>query len=323
LATNAVAIIPPAGPGHLRWADDAAVRLHHHDVVGEAAGAQLAVQPGHVAVDRAPEEAVRDRGVGTRILAHLRRDLVRQRQRQIGIEGTKNLGRARLVRRVPPAEQEREGDRLDALFFHQNAGGLANPRLVERHDDRAAVVDALVDAFDRLPRHQRLRLGHVGDVLDFHLVEPVDAADGAHHVDRILEAARRDQPDLGTAAIDQRVGRDRRAVLEHARTLEELARAQAQRLGCHLDRVDHALREILRRRRRFVDRHSPIGMQHDDVREGAARIDTDDEPVFPGLGFGRLDSGLTRQRHVGHLPSFSALFRHLRRPSEIVFHFGF
>ena len=112
-----------ADAGHLLGPDDAAVRLHHHDVVLEAGLLELAVQARDVTVDGAPQEAVGDRGVGAGEFAHLRRNAMRQgdRQRAVGIELAGDLGHRVLVRRVHPAEQEADGDGVDALMVDQFA----------------------------------------------------------------------------------------------------------------------------------------------------------------------------------------------------------
>jgi hypothetical protein len=99
--------------------------------------------------------------------------------------------------------QERDGHRLDAAGAHL-VGQLADLARDERPLDRAIGQHALVELEPPAAPHQRARHLEV-DVVQ---IVAVLAAD----LDRITEAARRDQRRARAAPLDQRVGHQGRAV---------------------------------------------------------------------------------------------------------------
>src|SRR2546430_1191330 len=80
--------------------------------------------------------------------------------------------------------------------------------------------------------------------------------------EQVLEAARRHQDHPRPAPLEQRVGRDRRAVHQ------ELHGGRQQ-----LDRPEHRHRRILRRRGYLADGDRAVGRDGDQVGEGAADVD--------------------------------------------------
>ena len=108
-----------------------------------------------------------------------------------------------LVRRVGKAVQKADRDALDAERG-EPVGQRIDRLLVERRHDPAARVDPLRHDKAQAARHQRRRQVDI----DVVLLEAVLVPD----LDRVAEPLGRDQRGPGALALDDRVGRQRRAV---------------------------------------------------------------------------------------------------------------
>jgi hypothetical protein len=177
-------------------------------------------------------------------------------------------GGAPLMRGVGVAVQEADRDRVDALGL-ELARGRAHRRLVERLDFAAVRRQPPGDLEDALGRHRALGLlppEHVGAARD---VLPAD-------LEHVAEAHRGDESGRGALALEDHVGRDRRAV-QHARDRLRVSARLRHRIR---DAVDEAERRVLRRRRRLRRDH-PAGrrIEQRHVRERAAGIDADEQRV--------------------------------------------
>lgn len=153
---------------------------------------------------------------------------------------------------------EADRDRTEALLRYL-VGEEFQRRLVQRLQFLALGVHAALDREAILARNQRLRQADAEIVL----LEPVLGP----HLDDVAKAFRRHEGGARAPALDQRIGRKRRAVDDQV----ELARGNAG-LGCDdLDAVEDGLLglRIGRQHLRRVDRATHI---QDDVREGPADI---------------------------------------------------
>ena len=138
------------------------------------------------------------------------------------------------------------------------------------------MVDALVDAADELAGDDSgNRLVVQQEVVDLILVEAGDLLLDPAHEERVLVAARRDEPGDRAGVREERVRRDRRAVAEARRLPEELLDGHAQVLRGARDAVHDADREVLRRRRGFRRCDRPAIVDDDAVGESAAGVDAD------------------------------------------------
>src|SRR5581483_920480 len=139
--------------------------------------------------------------------------------------------------------------------------------LVERLELPPVRPDAAADLEDALRRHGTLRL------------DPGEQAGAARHVlaadlEHVLEAGGGDERGRSTLALQDEVGRDRRAVEDAGdiaagkpRDLQHLGNAVAETAG-----------GVVRRRRRLRGPEpSGGGIEQRDVGERAARVDADDD----------------------------------------------
>ena len=145
--------------------------------------------------------------------------------------------------------------------------------------DFALIVDALRDLFDEAPPHKGLRFAHRGKVCRFFVGKPVGNA-APHHEQGVGESLGGNQAGLRAGAGDERVLADGAGVKEKSGgTKNFIGAGQAEvprRVG---DRVDRALGEIIRRRKRFADGDFAALAQDDAVGKSSADVDADD--VFP------------------------------------------
>src|SRR5439155_26352768 len=132
------------------------------------------------------------------VLAHLRRDLRRQRDRQVGPLPGEDVAGRDLVRRIGEAVEEADGDALDALGLEQRQQGF-DRGAVERQQHLAGGTAPLLHRQAKATRHQWRRLVEKDVVL-------LEAARGAYF-DAVAESGRREQRGRGGFALDQAVGR--------------------------------------------------------------------------------------------------------------------
>lgn len=90
---------------------------------------------------------------------------------------------------------------------------------------------------------------------------------------RVAEAFGREEGGAGGAARHHRVGRARRAVDQYRGTPKQRARREAELAGDDLERRRHAVENPLVHGQCLADVHLPIAVEHDDIREGSARVD--------------------------------------------------
>ena len=144
-------------------------------------------------------------------------------------------------------------------------GEPANRGFVERRAHAAVGADALRDRQPQRARHQRLGL------VDQQIVLVVAVL--VRHFERVTETLSGEEGDLGAAALDHGVGRERGSVHDHSdRIRRELSRAQQLR-----DAIEHGAFRRLRRGQKLEAELARSMLQHE-IREGPADINS--EPRF-------------------------------------------
>ena len=164
---------------------------------------------------------------------------------------------AGLVGGVHERVEERHGDGADPALA-ELARSLADVVLLEGSEHRPLVIDALAHGQHIAARHERGGGVPVG-VEQVGTVRPASA----EHVPHPLGCH---QSGVGAVALDDRVGRDRGAVLER----RELLRGY----GCLVECIEDALDELRRRRRGLDgDDFMRLLVVGDEVGEGSADVD--------------------------------------------------
>ena len=229
---------PPAGPDSTVWtgisvAASRLIRPPSERTTCRPAVAPSSARPSRrleqIALQRGRHVGVDDRGRRALVLAELGQDLRRDRQRQVWRDLGGDGGDPLLVRWVRERVHQRDAQRGDAVVA-QLDDRLAHRVLVELADDLAVAVDPLAGLTDVLQRDERLGL-----VVD-HEAEQRAGGPRLGEVQQVAEAVRGDQADARAAALEHRVGRDRRAVQD----LVELGCLDARLLGDQGDALQDA-----------------------------------------------------------------------------------
>ncbi len=279
---------------------EAAARDHQIDGTPQAGGMQIHFQPGEVAGDDGLHIRVGASGAEALVLAHLGRDLARQRHwngRQLLLQ---QLAHAALVRAIGIAVQKADRDAFDFLRA-QGGDRLQHRALIERQQHRAVGRDALAHRQPPLARYQRRRLLQVEVVL-------LEAALGAE-LDRVAKALGGQERGARALALDQRVGREGGAVDDDL----DVTGTNPGRFERGADALEHRL---LGRRRRGEDLDRPLPRLPlgDHVGEGTANVDGD--TIAPGLwvmasgkrALASAFSGVTPQaQNTGSSPGATAI----------------
>ena len=285
-------IAPPAGPLSTRrigkrQAVSIVVRpppdIIRNTGAGDADAAQPARQLAQIARHQRLHVGVGDRGGEALPLAHLRRDLAGQRDRDVRQFLGEDVAHAAFVRGIDEGVQEADGDAFDALALQRGHQG-AHGGVVERQQHVALVVQPLRDRQAQMARHQRLGQDDVEVVL-------VVTAFVAHR-DDVAKALGRQQRGARALALDHRVGGERGAVDHDADVGGRDARG--------LEDVAHARHHALFRRGwrgQHLGREAPAVVLERKVGEGAADVDGKSSRRHPVLGtMGRTGSEPVRPR---------------------------
>ena len=180
---------------------------------------------------------------------------------EAGQKRLQDLRRAPLMRGIAPAMQEADRDGRGRAVDAR--GGRLHRLFIERRQDGAVGLQALRHFEAQRTRHQGRR-SH-----EARIVEAGQHAPRAADLDGVAKALRRDERDRAALALQQRVGRHRRAVRDAREPLERRhGRAQARH---------DAVRLIGRRRRHLAERDRAVAIEHHQVGERAPDIDADDQ----------------------------------------------
>ncbi len=191
----------------------AAAALHHQQLGLDPAAAQPFLDRAEVLLDDRLDPGVDHDGAGPVVLAELRDDVGRQRDRHVRALLAQDRPDPILVDGVGVGVQQADRDRLDAEPG-ERPGDRPDRVLVERDEHVAVPVEPLRDPEAQRPRDERDRLGE----LDVVQRRPDLAAD----LEDVAEALGRDQRGPRDLALDDRVGR-------HGRAMDDVA--QAGRVG--------------------------------------------------------------------------------------------
>ncbi len=224
------------------------------------------------------EIGVEQGGGEARPFADARQHLARQRHVHAGAFLRNDRARLVLVARIHEGEEVADRDRFDRRGF-QLARGLPHRLGVERHQHVAQIVRALGNLPGAALRRDRRRPFEV-------IVEQVAVArlvlDFLHRAIALGDQ----QPHLGAAHLQQRVGGDGGAVREEADVAgRDAARDEARHA------VEHAERGIPGRARNLLDQQVAVsGVEQHQV--GVRAADVDAEPVTGGGHGWRNSSGV-------------------------------
>ena len=247
---------------------ESAVGLHEH----ERGIADLGSDPVDVAAQDRRQVGVDHRGVAPPHQLHQRADLVADRdlgEADLPAQGGDPL----LVAGVAVAVHEQDGDRAVA-GLEGGADVLFRTGEIERRLHRAVGHDPLVDLDD--PAVEQLRQHDVA--------REQARADLVGDAQRVGEALCDDQKGALALALEQGVGRHRRAHLHGVDPLRRnrLAGTQAQHVPDALDRrVGIALRVL---RQQLVGREPPVRRLRHHVGKGAAPVDPELPAASGGVG---------------------------------------
>jgi hypothetical protein len=227
---------------------------------------QAAIEVGDVVDQHRLEIRIDQRGRHARPFADARQHLARQRDMELRTFRLDQRAGFLLMRRVHEREQVADRDRFDPGRV-ELACGAAHRLAIEPHEHAAFVVAALGNLPGQALRRDRERLG-------VEIVEQVAVARLVLDFLHGAEALGDEEPDLGAAHLQERVGGDGGAMGE-----KRDARGRDAALGETRHAVEHTERRILRRARHLLDHHlSGRGIEQDQVRVGAAHIDT--QPIL-------------------------------------------
>ncbi len=257
--------------------DRAAAALRDLKRLRVAGFLQLPVQVAQVFRHHRPDVGVQRGRRDALVLAPLGSDIGRAADEQIRSDLPDHLLHALFVPRKLERPEKTHGDGLDAGFDQALDRGLGFG-LVQRNDHLAEAVDALRHALDQALGHDRHRLLAGGEVNHLGDIARGDAARAAHDVDRVLVAPRRDQADARAFSLDQRVRADRGAVGEHRDLAAELFEREAEPLGRHAHRGEHALGEIGWGGRGFRRGDVAVTIEDHAIGESAADVHSDQKP---------------------------------------------
>lgn len=246
---------------------DAAAGGDEIDGAAELLDLQGIRHAGEVAVDQGLHIGVGDRGGRALIFADLRTYRGRHRHGDAGHFLTEDRGGAALMLGIGVRVQEGDRHALD-LQLTQFWRECTDSSFVQREADGAVRIDALGHGKAQAARCQRLRLVDAEIVL-------VIAALGAD-IEHVAKAVGRDQRCPGAAALDDRVGRQRRAVNEDVDVADMCTCVRENETHS----IQHRLLWPLRRRQHLAGFAYLAHVQHD-VGERATNING--KPHFGSL----------------------------------------
>ena len=181
-------------------------------------------------------------------------------------------------------DQRKQIAMASSTLGHEPADGGLGLLLVQLDHDLALAVDALADLGDEGLGHDgRIGLVALREVQDLFAGEAGHAARAPHDVDDVAMPSGGDEPDLGAAPLEQRIGPHRRAEGQARGPAEQRLGGQPELVRGDGQRVEHALGEVAGRGRRLRGDDAPVRVHQHAIGEGAARVDPADELAGHGL----------------------------------------
>ena len=246
-------------------AGDAAARLHDQKRLLVELLPQLVADVVEIAAHMRLDERIDQRRHRPLVFAVFGKHVGRERKRAARIFLRHDLSRASFMRGVGVGVHEAYADRGNALGAKEARGG-AHARLVERPQLGAEEIEAAADLAHIAQRHQALGLHpeiRIAVALGHRL---------AGDLENVAEAFGDDEAETGDLVLQQRIGRDRRAVREHG----EIVDAGAALAENGLDAAHERHRRVRRRARDLGHAHGAgFVVDANDVGKGAAGVDAD------------------------------------------------
>ena len=246
-------------------AGDAARRLHHQERLFVQFGTELVANAIEITAHVRLDERVDQRRHGALVFAVFGQHVAGQRQRAVRIFRAHDFRRPSLMGWVGVGMQQTDADGIDARFAKEPRRGadallVERPQLFAEEVEAAACLPHIAQRDDALRLHPEIRiavaLGHrlAGDFQD------------------MTKAVGDDQAKSGNLALQERIGRDRRAMRQHG----ELVDAGAPFAEDRMDAANQRNGRIGRRRRNLGHPHrARFVVDANDVGKSAAGIDAD------------------------------------------------
>ena len=249
--------------GGILQRDDPAAGVHQEDVAAHAFRPETVFEAAEIGIHERLDVGIGQHGVETLVFAHLRADLGRERHHGIRHPFGQNLSNHRLMRIVDVGVDESDGDALEArLGDPVNRGLDFGPVQGDQHV--TARTHPLANGESHLPRRKRLGQVQVQVIL----LEPRFGA----HFDDVAKSLGRDQRRPCPPALDNGIGRQRRAVND----LPDGAGANPGLAACLMHAVDD---RVLRGRiggKNLGQELLAFALQHD-VGKGPADVNAESD----------------------------------------------
>ena len=234
----------------------------------EARLGETPLEMGQIVPHQRPDIGVDDRGRDPLIFLDLRQHIARPGNADAGQFAREALRGGKFMRRVEIGMQKAHRHRRGAGRADRGDGVVKRP-VVEWRDDIAIGLEPFLHAKPPLARHQRFgrrRAQIVAVVLETFA-----------HFDHVAMALGSEQRDVGALALQQGIGRDRRAVNDSVCHREHVRARQLQPPRQLIQPGHDADRLIQRGRGRFREHGLATLVDGNEIRVGAADVDPDRE----------------------------------------------
>ena len=181
----------------------AAMRQDHEQRALESRFGKTLLQIGQIVPHQRPDIGVHDRGRDPLIFLDLRQHVAGAGNADAGQFAREPFGGGDFVHRIDVGMEKADGDRGGAGAADRG-DGVIQRALVERRQHLATGLEPLLHAKAQFARHQRFRRRRTQIV--------AVVLEAFAHFDDVAMALRGQQRDLGAAALQQRIGRNRGAV---------------------------------------------------------------------------------------------------------------
>ena len=239
------------------------MRQHHEQATIETGLGQPRFEIGQIAPHHRFDVSVHDRGRDALIFLDLRQHVAGPRDADAGHLARKLLDRGEFVDGVEVGMQEADRDRGRTGVF-DGGDGVAERSRVQRRQNLATGAKPFPHAKAAFTWHQRFRRRRA-QIVTVRL-------QAFAHLDDVAMAFGGQQRDFCPLALQQRVGRDRRAVNQPIGRSQHFRARHAQSSRQFFQARHDAERLVGRRRRRFRKHRPPGFIRGDQIGVGAADI---------------------------------------------------
>ena len=244
----------------------------------QAVGAQKVLEFLHVLRDAGQDVGAEQRGARALPFADRGKHVGTQHYRharKFALEDCLDLA---FVRRIDYRPEQRNRHRLHVLAL-ERPGRLDHGAVVERNQGVALVVDTLAHRQSQVTRDKVGRRSHV-QVVAFGLIAVAE-------IDDVAKPLGAEQRGLGAVALDDRVGRDGRAVDEEVDAAKKTAKLESFGIGQVPQTFANPLGRLLRSGGFLPQNRPSLVVDHGKIRERSPDVDSDDvthrfEPATKG-----------------------------------------